>query len=393
MDNKSLQILVISDLHAIVDKGQGDDSHLMFENGTSEFGESLISYIKTLDKNIDVLICSGDIANKADLSSFNAGWNFIKKIKDDLNISILLCVPGNHDHQSRLTDFSPKHQLQFTSPSFPFECFNKNTHFWAWNWAFSEENDFNAILLNTSAYHGYKDEYKHGRVAIEASDQIFRLLGSEEFSKKRFNLLLCHHHPEKMEHVDNDYDGEQMFGGQYLLKRLQEADVGPWLIIHGHKHFADISYASSSSTAPPTILSAGSVSAQLYTSIKDRTSNQFYILNIDLEKTEYEDRLIGCFETHEWKLISGWTPSTSSNLPARGGFGSTKTPGQLTKEISKRINDGSPFLQGTELDFVYDVTKGYTPREFSSLIKKLEDSGFQLEKKENKIVEIGIAYE
>jgi metallophosphoesterase superfamily enzyme len=110
----NVKILVISDLHAISCHGERTDSHLFFEGKESDWGNSLINYIKELELTIDVLICAGDIANKANKLSFENGWSFVNQLKEELGISHLLCVPGNHDHQSRDgKDFSPKHQLQF----------------------------------------------------------------------------------------------------------------------------------------------------------------------------------------------------------------------------------------------------------------------------------------
>jgi metallophosphoesterase superfamily enzyme len=387
---KNVKILVISDLHAITNSNDQNDSYLFFENGICEWGDALINYIKGLGETFDVVICAGDIANKACKKSFESGWSFINKIKSELNIQYLLCVPGNHDHQSRNgADFSPKHQLQFCKPIFPFDCALKNTQFWAWNWAHSESDHFNSLLLNTSAYHGYNDEFKHGRVAVEVSDQISDFLKSDKVNEKLFNILVCHHHPEKMEYVDGDYDGEQMEGGTYLLKQLEEADVGPWLVVHGHKHFASITYAKSGGASPSTILSAGSMSAKLYPLIKDRTSNQFYIIDIDGVQTERTGRLVGCFNTYEWKMQSGWGPSISNNLPSQGGFGSSTTNKEIITSIEDLLALNGPFLQDQELDSIHELTKYIPPGQFNMLIDKLFSKNLHVQFSQNKITEVG----
>jgi Calcineurin-like phosphoesterase len=385
-----IKILVISDLHAIASSDERDDSHLYFEKDDSEWGNALISYIKDLDTEIDVLVCAGDIANKACKQSFSNGWSFVNKLKEELNIPELLCVPGNHDHQSRNgDDFSPKHQIQFCKPIFPLTCNNKNTHFWAWNWVHVESTSFNSILVNSSAYHGYQDELKHGRVALEVSDQISDFLMSPEINEKPFNIMLCHHHPEKMEHVDHDYDGEAMEGGPYLLKQIEDADVGPWFVIHGHKHFASISYAKSASSSPSTILSAGSVSAKLYPDVQERTSNQFYLVNIDINETVDLGRLIGKFNTYEWTIKRGWGHSRSNNLPASGGFGSTTTNPQIIKKIKDLLLADGPFLQGEELAPIHEMTTYVPPEQFKKLVRKLGEQGYEVQIEQNKIIELG----
>lgn len=384
-----IRILVISDLHAISNKNEDDDSHLLFENNESEWGNALISYIEELDHKIDVLICAGDIANKANKESFQNGWNFINRIQTKFNIPDLLCVPGNHDHQSRAAEFSPKHELQFCSPIFPFSCVEKNTHFWAWNWAYFESSTFNSVLLNTSAYHGHNDEYKHGRVAIEVVDQIESYIKSDKFVEKKFNIMLCHHHPEKMDYVDNTYDHESMEGGSYLLSSLNNADVGPWLIIHGHKHFASVSYANSSGSIPHTIFSAGSVSAKIYPMIKDRTSNQFYFIDVNLTATEESGRLTGTFSTHEWNIQKGWGTSLSDNLPDQGGFGGTITNKEVANSIEDLLSQSGPFLEDVDLIPIHKMTKNMTPSDFKRLIQRLEKSGLTVNVERNKIMEVG----
>ena len=393
--NNEIKILVLSDLHAIVkvDNSNIDDSLLVFKNGTSKFGSSFIEYAKRLELKIDILICSGDISNKANTEGFRQGWLFLNTVKKELNIPQILSVPGNHDHQSRETPgvFDPKHHLQFISPPFPFECNNKNTHFWGWHWCHSHIDDqpINAISLNSSAYHGYSDEFEHGRISTEACNQISKYIKSDSFEKRTFNLLLCHHHPEKMDYVDFDYDCEEMEGGSYLLRELDKAEKGPWLIIHGHKHFADIVYARSLSSCGPTIFSAGSMSAKLHEPIEDRASNQFYILNIDNNKTEEEERLIGTFQAHEWTTSDGWHPSKTNHLPSEGGFGDKTSPKKTAREIAKNISDKTPFLDIEDLKVFDEKLKYLTPLDLGQLIKSIEEGGLEVIVENNRICQIG----
>ncbi len=392
MNNNKLRLLVISDLHAIVDSSKKTDSHLYFNNGESEYGNAFINYVKKLDHDIDVLICAGDIANQAEQDCFIAGWNFVRRVKDELNIPELLCVPGNHDHQSRTESiYDPKHQLQFIQPSFPFDCSEKNTHFWAWHWCHSEGKilSYNAISLNTSAYHGFNDEGAHGRISSDVADQISKFISSQFFVKKPINILLCHHHPQKMEHVDRSEDNECMQGGQYLLHKLHGANKGPWLVIHGHKHFADVTYAPAPGMNPYVIFSSGSISARLHGGIEDRTSNQFYIIEIDLDKCISEGKAVGTLETHERLRGLKWGESTSSNLPAKSGFGSAITPKAVADKITALISESNPYLNEQDLSQFHDLAANFTPHDFNSLVRELEENGLSVDHKCNVIVEVG----
>ncbi|ACJ27812.1 hypothetical protein swp_1009 [Shewanella piezotolerans WP3] len=396
---KTVNFLVISDLHAGLSQDSASDTKLILRDKHNVFGDRLINYIKGLDEHIDYLVCTGDIGNQGCNKSFQAGWEYVNKMAQELSIQDILCVPGNHDHQSRPPQddkygFSPKHELQFIQPSFPFSCFNKNTHFWAWNWELTSTDTFNVVSINSSAYHGYGSEYKHGRIALEITDQIKQKLISGKVDRKPFNVLLTHHHPKKMDFVDSKYDSQAMEGADYLLRALEAADLGPWLIIHGHKHYAQIGYANSQIQGSQLILSAGSLSAVLYEAIEHRTSNQFYLLSVEPDKSEYLGKVVGKFRTYEANKLHEWQPSKSNNLPANGGFGSTHTPDQVVNDLKKLINEDNPFLEGDELNQFKEKIEHFTPDEICRLNSRLESNMFSVTRcSDNHIVEVGLGNE
>ncbi|MDU9593987.1 MULTISPECIES: metallophosphoesterase [unclassified Vibrio] len=370
-----MKILLLSDLHAVLENDSQNLSNSRLhldQNGNGEWGNALISYISTLNIKYDLIVCCGDIANKGSKASFLAGWTFLNNLSRTLPNAKLVCVPGNHDHQSRpdLSDpdgFSPKHQLQFCEPPFPFNCHEKNTHFWAWNWVLDDSDpQSNLVLLNTSAYHGFSNESHHGRVALETVDQIEKRLANQS-SPKAINILICHHHPQRMEHAHDDYDGQQMSGGQKLLNSLQKVDQGPWLILHGHKHYSCISKASSEGEDPPIVFSAGSASAKY----ADLIDNQFYSIDIDITKTSENERVIGTFETHQFSVGSGWKPSASTNMPAKSGLGSNINSRTLINRI-KALLKNEAFLEETDIKDINDELRYFLPAEFKKFKSRLE---------------------
>ncbi|NOJ12926.1 metallophosphoesterase family protein [Vibrio splendidus] len=384
-----VNFLIVSDLHSTVEE-ELKDSKLIFhpKTQTSEHANAFINYVKELGKDIDYLVCPGDISNKGDVDGFKAGWSFLHELKDQVGASNLLCVPGNHDHQSRPGEqFSVIHELKFIQPSFPTNCHQSNTMFWGWHWMHQEFDKFNLIKLNSSAYHGINDEYKHGRVAVETSDQIHDYLKSQQFEEKEFNILLCHHHPIPMDDVDETFDYEVMEGGQHLLKKLDEANVGPWLVVHGHKHFASVSHGMTQRSTPPVIFSAGSLGASLYPQIEDRTANQFYILTVDLDKTSHEGCLVGTFEAYSWNLMNGWHPSQCNHLPHKGGFGAPKKPHALIRELKELLTKGT-YLDKTDLASVQSEIDYYTPGQFKELLEKMDKLSIQFEYQGNEILEV-----
>ncbi|MBQ4859177.1 metallophosphoesterase [Pseudoalteromonas sp. MMG007] len=385
-----MRFLILSDLHATFESSEVKNSRLVFENTESEFGTRFIQYCKSLNFHFDFLVCPGDISNQGCGESFKSGWKFLNEVSHKLNIKEILCVPGNHDLQSRPeSNFSPLHTVKFCEPNFPSTCYETNTHFWGWNWGHIETENFNCILLNSSAYHGFSSEYKHGRVAPETTKQLSEFITSDKFKQRTFNVLLCHHHPVKREDIDFDSDHDVMDGGQALLNELEKVTSEPWLIIHGHKHFASIFRAQSAGFNAPLIFSAGSFSAKLYPKIESRTSNQFYILDIDLKETLEKDCLVGTFEAHSWNIENNWHPSSSDNLPYKGGFGTDIKPRDIITKLKELLAE-DPYLDESSLQPIYEMLTHYTPTEFKELLQKLTKLNFEYDISDNKLIQVAL---
>jgi len=388
----NVSMLILSDLHAVTEESKQSDSYLTFIDKKSEFADELILYLKSIPEKIDVLICPGDIANKADEEAFELGWAFLKSIQSTLNIPLLLCVPGNHDHKSRDTEgLSPTHFLQYLKPYFPVDNKAQRDHFWAWNWLATDSNKhFNSILLNTSAYHGYKESNNdQGQVAPEACIDIGKHV--KNFKDKPFNILLCHHAPYKMEHASpNGNDNQEIQGAQNLIHILEKNNHNPWLVIHGHKHFGDLRYAISKKNVPTTLFSAGSLSAKSHSD----NPNQFHILNIHLEESELSGKVVGTSHNYEYKFGTGWQPSNTPSLPAVSGFGSnTQIPALARKLASSIERDAAKFLERPELREINSEILYCTQEDINYLKYCLDKLNISIELTNNEILEAGIKNE
>jgi len=157
-------------------------------------------------------------------------------------------------------------------------------------------------------------------------------------------------------------------------------------VIHGHKHFASLFSAQSAGYNPPLIFSAGSFSAKLYPKIENRTANQFYILDIDINKTIQNEKLIGTFETHSWDVISNWHPSKSKNLPHKGGFGSDIRPVEIVRTLNDLLNN-TPYLNSDDLIQVNEKLQHITPTQYDELITRLKDD-FEVELSDHLLAEV-----
>jgi len=381
-------LLILSDLHAVSGTKNHSDSFLAFENGQSEFANDFISYLKKLKFTFDVLVCPGDIANKADEEAFIDGWNFLQRVQSELHIPQLLCVPGNHDHKSRDAEgLSPTHFLQYLKPRFPIDDNQFIDHFWGWNWAPVGNEKFNSILINTSAYHGYSAfNDSHGRIAEEACNKIGEYI--KGIDEKDFNILLCHHAPYKMEHAFPGDDNQEIKGAQNLIHILETNNHTPWLVIHGHKHFGDLRYAISKKNAPTTLFSAGSLSAKS----KNNNPNQFHILKIHSTESKLSGKVVGISYNYEYYFGRGWQPSNSKKIPAISGFGSSVQIPQLAKELAEMVNnDSSKFLEGGELGVINNKTVFFTQEDINFFVHCLKKLNISVEISNNEIIEAGIS--
>lgn len=382
-DKKTLKVLLISDLHAMMDDDENkSDSFLLFnKDGESEFINGFEKFITENDLAPDVITCAGDVSNKGCIEAFTKAWERLARLKSSLNSDILLCVPGNHDHDSRLVknNFDPKYHLQFLSPKFPSEKDEENTRFWAWHWCHIEQPDFNAILLNTSAYHGYSKEFKHGRIAPKISEQIKDYLQSDKFVEKKINFVVCHHHPCRMEYVGDGSDYEAIDGGSNFIHHLSAVDKGPWMFLHGHKHWPNISRTNTGTTTAPFIVSAGSLSAEIYDEIKELVSNLFCFIEFDLDRTEQTGIPSGTIKAYEWNKGYGWSKSTNKYMPHVGGFGSTGIPRKLARDIRDKLSEKEQFIHLDEITDIRNELKFFTPHDIRLLKNELDKFGVEVE--------------
>jgi predicted phosphodiesterase len=366
-----ITIAILSDLHPTTSAAE-HKSHLQMDVEELEIFHPVMSIRKLAENNnlkVDVVVCPGDFGNQSDPQSIKYGWQSLHKIKDYLGASTVIISPGNHDHDSRgvHVEFDPKYFLQSLEPKFPFSEHKKNTHFWAWHWAESYQNNCRFIVLNTSAYHGIKEEYCHGRVAPRTIEMIANHVNNKHSA---INILVCHHHPVKNEDITGDY--ESMINGELLLSKLDQSNSGPWIIIHGHKHFPKIFYSQGTSDSP-VIFSAASFSAYLHQEISARVGNQFHIMEIDIDKTNVEGHCHGEFRTWDWSSGIGWIPAPDEKgLPHKGGFGHRASSTKIASELAKLLVNQN-LVHSEEIYRYYPDLKFVSPLDLVKVKDKLKN--------------------
>jgi predicted phosphodiesterase len=306
---------------------------------------SFEEYVREQSLTADYVICCGDLTNRANPEGIQYAWSRLQDIKAWVSAREIYAVSGNHDMDSRFqsSKFDAKGQLMALRPAFPLNSDDLANKYWAKNFVTIEDQTLRLVLLNTSAYHGYNEEWQHGRV----SDFTLQCLRNElvKSPNQRLNILVCHHYPIKFGNIDRG-DFSQIDGAEPLLELLGSGEVGRWLVVHGHRHWPHIMYAHGGSAAP-VVFSAGSFSAVLYPDQHGHARNQFYILEFDTDDFSYDGcDIVGTFRAWDWAKNLGWMPaSKESGLPHIGGFGDRTSGDNAARQITEIVEaSGKPFM-------------------------------------------------
>ena len=354
----TLKIAVLSDLHVF--NGSSNDSKAPSFIGTADSQNipekhpfrGLEKLIDDEGLSADLLICPGDMSDKADPAALQFAWQKLHWLRDKLGARQLLATNGNHDIDSRYMndDHDAKGSLQSLVPMFPGTSEILCDRYWSRNFAIYTEDDLRIVLLNSAAFHGAgKDsarEFENGRISSRTVDALARALDGEE---RRVNILVCHHHPAPFNPVQED-DYSEMIGGESLLRLLNSGDHGSWLLIHGHKHYPRLDYAEGGA-ASPVIFSAGSFAAVLYPKLAGHARNQFYILEIPVAELDSLGLDVGgTLRAWDWIGLIGWqTAGAQSGLPHRVGFGWREAPRAIANDIAQRFGTAGSIWSADQL--------------------------------------------
>ena len=397
MTRRTVRIAIVSDIHVFNGASAKADGPSFIGTADPEDAPErhpftgLRHLIEHEEIRADLLICPGDLADKADPSALNYAWKKLNDLKAQLNAEHLLATSGNHDVDSRNMhgDHDPKGSLQSLRPMFPAGEENLCDRYWSRNFAVFLRGEMRVVLLNSSAFHGYgrdaDPEFKHGRVSSHTISALRRALEGSEW---RINILVCHHHPAPYNPVGEE-DYSEMLGGDQLLELLNSGDFGSWILIHGHKHYPRLAYASGGASSP-VIFSAGSFSAVLYQKVQSRAGNQFYIIEIpidDLDDLELD--LAGTLTAWDWITMVGWQPAgPSSGLPHRSGFGWREGTRAIATAIAAKSTGG--VQTGNELLAHLPKLRFLRPQDLVQVVRRLDTAhGIKVTLKDGMIIEVG----
>lgn len=330
----------------------------------------------------DYLVCAGDLSDQASPGGLKRAWRELHELAEVLGATGVVATAGNHDMDSRHNyhQFDPVGQLQALVPSFPTGDAILDMHYWAYRYCILEDSarDVRFVVLNTSAFHGFKDEFQHGRI----SDATLERVEADLSRMPAFgtNVLVMHHHLDNFSDIDRGDTSGIARNGRRLVNLLGSGRFGRWLIIHGHKHLPNVEYAPGSS-ASPCVLSVGSFGAKLSPTQTFEARNQFYI--VELVAAELRSDLgLGCAGTiRAWDWLGGWQPARDkSGIPHRSGFGFRSDSLEVAREIRHVVTThADPYVTFEGLVESLPRIQYLLPDDLLSVARQLQDDGLRVQ--------------
>ena len=313
------------------------------------------------------------------------------RVAEKLGTKTVIATSGNHDLDSRFfySDYDAKGVLQALRPRYPFADDAVNDRYWARNFAIETIGKCRIVALNSAAYHGFRDESTHGRVANSTIAQLKEVL--ETGPAPAANVLVCHHHLFRFGDMDLP-DYSEMKGGELLLDLLGSGEHGRWLVIHGHRHWPHVTYGPGSATSP-VIFAAGSFTGMLYPELMGRVRNQFYLVDMPVDNfATLGLGLVGEFQAWDWIVNGGWkSAQDGSGLPHRGGFGSRQGGDLVSDRVAKMLADsGRKFMRWDEICASEASLRYLVPADLALCIGFLRDRyGLNVEKEDGYPSQVG----
>lgn len=382
---RQVTIAVVSDIHAAIPSADGNNSSYASTAPNKDATEkdailSLQKLIETEGISTDFLVCCGDMADRANPTAMNYVWTKFHQIAEHLKARPIATV-GNHDIDSRFTDsdHDARGMLRNLSPTYPLGDDAKNYEFWSRNFVVVITEHVRLVILNSCAYHGFNPdpkapEHEHGRISNYTLSDLKSAIEADK-NRNLVNLLICHHHPHKHQDIESE-DYSSMQGGEKLIDLLKDLHLGPWMVIHGHKHHPRLIHGAGGALAP-LIFGAGSLSAKIHADLQGKSRNQFYVLKFDLDSADELDlQVAGEVRAWDFQLGQGWVPAkTGSGLPFRSGFGyAISQPKKEARQIAATVGSLGGVCSWQDLLASYPYFQYVLPSDLESLAQELKSS-------------------
>lgn len=327
----NIRIAIVSDLHCKHSSSEGTTkSTLLYSDDIT--GTAMTNPIKALKELIkekeietEILLCPGDIADKADPQGLTSGWGYLEAIQRSLNAKLLIATIGNHDVNVKCAaDQDPNDALRVLDANFPAPNLDLNLLYWQFGFCIYEHGNcaifiFNSCYSHHNAESGRKSFIDHAH--LENVEKALIVIKDKNFNHK---IAMCHHHPINHGNLNNP-DVDLISNGDDLVDLLEK--YGFQVVIHGHKHEPRLSYKNS-----VPVFCAGSLSSTQ--NVSDlRIENTFHVMELH----ELENK--GTIES--WVLIpkKGWIKKMDTFFPCYTGFGFRGSLDELAGRCAKWLID------------------------------------------------------
>lgn len=353
-----LSIAILSDMHCSAPATGKTHTHALVDAKLPKKQDpvgDLFDLIESEGLQSKFVMSPGDLANMSCSIGLHSAWRALQDVRAKLGAERVIATVGNHDIQSRDFETTPEiwEALKLLKPTYPISDSSElqRLHYWAEHFAIIDSESIRCVVLNSCHAHARgKHEYEKGRITDYTIDLIEKCLRESE--DRTQNILLCHHHPSQLpdlNELSTDYSAMQH--GEKLLAMLENVG-GNWLVLHGHKHFPRLEYGKGGADSP-VLFSAGSFSATLPDDYFATTSNQFYILDIDLNQTS-SSGTSGTVRAWDWVKGTGWSRAAKydSARPDRiiygSGFGNRSAAVRIAGEVAASFS-GSNRVEWSEV--------------------------------------------
>lgn len=310
-----MRLCIISDLHCKYQLDVNSPSDTLLFSNKRRIPASqhpVVAMLQAIDIdsdiNADMLLCLGDLGDKADEQGILSAWQSVDEIQRKMKISSKIGIPGNHDVNSRKKNGVDAFTfIQNFHETFPTNDENLNSAFWGRGFCIQIIGEVLYLLINTVHDHEDEDKAKESSLTPQTLERISSLLEKSIAENIKYKVCMLHHHPIKHSNIQNYKDSDSLEKGDVLLELLNK--FGFNIVLHGHKHQPRIFEQNGLA-----VLAAGSFSS--FANLQGTgLNNMFHVVELS------EHNKTGTIHSWEYNVKDGWTKSNNKNFPSKIGFG------------------------------------------------------------------------
>jgi hypothetical protein len=331
-----VRVVVLSDIHAIKDKGS--ESKVARETAGEEKENALSGAQALLVSEVreaDLLLCPGDLVHRGETGLMEWVWTELHATATNLGAT-LVATAGNHDMlREPKPHETPADALRSLEPKFPHQASHCVDAYWGHDLAIVESDDWRVVSLNSCGQHGgfNESENEHGRLRKFCIKELEERL-KDTGAGPPVNICMTHHHPQEWSY-EKDTESSHMEQGDRLIDML-DARPERWMLLHGHKHQPVLDYFGNGSSGSVRF-SAGSVGANLLEEIGPDVGNQMHVIEFHIDAISSGLLLAGEVRSFDWVSGEGWElASTHGGLPRWSQFGYRRDGHELATKLRER---------------------------------------------------------